>query len=51
MVMEGDWDPGLYLSVLIWATCGYEYAGFLIGKHHNIVYSSYTVILVIDFDL
>jgi hypothetical protein len=32
MVTEGDWDAGLYLSVLIWATCGYEYAGFLIGK-------------------
>jgi amino acid transporter len=35
MVTEGDWDAGLYLSVLIWATCGYEYAGFLIGDVKN----------------
>lgn len=25
-------DVGLYLSVLIWATCGYEYSGFLAGN-------------------
>jgi hypothetical protein len=31
LVTYGEWDAGLYLSVLIWATCGYEYAGFLIG--------------------
>jgi amino acid transporter len=24
-------NVGLYLSVLIWATCGYEYSGFLAG--------------------
>jgi amino acid transporter len=28
-------DVGLYLSVLIWATCGYEYSGFLAGSHHH----------------
>jgi amino acid transporter len=34
-VTYGTWDPGLYLSVLIWATCGYEYAGFLIADVRN----------------
>jgi amino acid transporter len=28
-------DVGLYLSVLIWATCGYEYSGFLAGSPHH----------------
>lgn len=28
---ERKTDVGLYLSVLIWATCGYEYSGFLAG--------------------
>jgi amino acid transporter len=28
---ERKTDWGLYLSVLIWATCGYEYSGFLAG--------------------
>ena len=26
-----EWDVPLYLSVLLWATCGFEYSGFLAG--------------------
>jgi len=26
---EDGWDVPLYLSVLLWATCGFEYSGFL----------------------
>jgi amino acid transporter len=26
---EGEWDIALYLSVLLWANCGYEYSGFV----------------------
>lgn len=26
---EQEWNINLYISVLIWATCGYEYSGFL----------------------
>lgn len=26
---EGEWDVSLYLSVLLWANCGYEYSGFV----------------------
>lgn len=33
---EGSWEyASLYLSVLIWATCGYEYSGFLAGDVKN----------------
>jgi len=32
---DGDWDLALYLSVLVWCTCAYEYAGFLCGDVHN----------------
>ena len=29
LITEGEWNTGLYLSVLVWSTCGYDYAGFL----------------------
>ncbi|KAL6063441.1 proline dehydrogenase [Balamuthia mandrillaris] len=29
------WDLALYLSVLVWATCGFEYSGFLAGDVKN----------------
>jgi len=33
---EGHWEEAsLYLSVLIWCTCGYEYSGFLAGDVKN----------------
>jgi amino acid transporter len=28
---QGEWKIGEYLSVLLWATCGFEFAGFLAG--------------------
>lgn len=28
---KDEWDVPLYLSVLLWATCGFEYSGFLAG--------------------
>lgn len=28
---EGEWQIGEYLSVLLWATCGFEFAGFMAG--------------------
>jgi amino acid transporter len=30
-----EWNLGLYLSVLVWATCGFEYSGFLAGDVEN----------------
>eukprot|EP01087_Luapelamoeba_hula_P020671 TRINITY_DN7096_c0_g1_i1.p1 TRINITY_DN7096_c0_g1~~TRINITY_DN7096_c0_g1_i1.p1 ORF type:complete len:574 (-),score=79.81 TRINITY_DN7096_c0_g1_i1:186-1907(-) len=35
MTNGGEWDIALYLSVLVWATCAYEYSGFLAGDVRN----------------
>lgn len=32
---KDEWDLPLYLSVLVWCTCGYEYSGFLAADVSN----------------
>lgn len=39
---EGTWDISLYLSVLLWANCGYEYSGFVASTSQSGEYTQNT---------